>query len=136
MRYLVDRGTGTIVPLNGDLVIVDTAVLELYDTVAILEIAGKLKLLDKAIIGTRYELPIDLTNDFIASELNDYAYNFQFSVDNDDNYFYCLNNPDTWPLIRDAIIEDNALWNEYADTWSNAIHTVATDHRYRNGVAE
>jgi hypothetical protein len=136
MRYLVDRGTGTIVPLNGDLVIVDTAVLELYDTVAILEIAGKLKLLDKAIIGTRYELPIDLTNDVIASELNDYAYNFQFSVDNDDNYFYCLNNPDTWPLIRDAIIEDNALWNEYADTWSNAIHTVATDHRYRNEVAE
>jgi hypothetical protein len=63
MRYLVDRGTGTIVPLNGDLVIVDTAVLELYDTVAILEIANKLKLLDKAIIGTRYELPIDLTND-------------------------------------------------------------------------
>jgi hypothetical protein len=136
MRYLVDRGTGTIVPLNGDLVIVDSAVLELYDTVAILEIANKLKLLDKAIIGTSYELPINLTNDVIASELNDYAYNFQFSVDNDDNYFYCLANPDTWPLIRDAIIEDNALWNEYADTWSNAIHTVATDHRYRNEVAE
>ena len=136
MRYLVDRGTGTIVPLNGDLVIVDTAVLELYDTVAILEIANKLKLLDKAIIGTRYELPIDLTNDVIASELNDYAYNDERSADNDDNYFYCLSNPDTWSLIRDHIIEDNALWNEYADTWSNAIHTVASDHRYRNEVAE
>jgi len=135
MRYLVDRGTGSIVPLNGDLVIVDVEHDE-FDSENILYRADKLKLLDKAIVGTRYELPIDLTNDIIASELNDYAYNFQFSVDNDDNYFYCLNNPDTWPLIRDAIIEDNALWNEYADTWSNAIHTVATDHRYRNGVAE
>jgi len=137
MRYLVHRGTGTILGADDDLVIVDIDDSNLdIDEADILELADKSKLLDKAIIGTRYELPIDLTNDVIASELNDYAYNFQFSVDNDDNYFYCLNNPDTWPLIRDAIIEDNALWNEYADTWSNAIHTVATDHRYRNEVAE
>lgn len=136
MRYLVDRGTGTIVPLNGDLVIVDTAILESYDTVAILEIADKARYFDKAVIGTHYEIPLILTDKAISSELNDYVYNSEISADNDDNYFYCLSNPDTWALIRDHIIEDNALWNEYSDTWSNAIHTVASDHRYRNEVAE
>ena len=135
MRYLVHRGTGTILRVNDDLVIVDIDDDD-QDEADILELADKANPIDKAIIGTRYELPIDLTNDIIASELNDYAYNDEKSADNDDNYFYCLNNPDTWPLIRDHIIEDNALWNEYTDTWSNAILTVASDHRYRNEVAE
>jgi len=33
-------------------------------------------------------------------------------------------------------LNDDPLWNEYSDTWTNTILTVATDHRYRNGVAE
>jgi hypothetical protein len=136
MRYLVHRGTGTILGVNDDLVIIDVDDNVDVDEVDILELADKANLRDKAIIGTLYELPVNLTNDIIASELNDYAYNDERSADNDDNYFYCLSNPDTWSLIRDHIIEDNALWNEYTDTWSNAILTVATDHRYRNEVAQ
>lgn len=134
MRYLVDRGTGTIVPLGGDLVIVELE-HDQFDSENILYRADKARYFDKAVIGTHYELPLILTDKAISSELNDYVYNDEISADNDDNYFYCLSNPDTWPLIRDAIIEDNALWNEYSDTWSNAILTVANDHRYRKGVA-
>ena len=140
MRYLVDRGTGTIVPLtrtlvNGDLVIVDVGHDE-FDSENILFRADKAMPKDKAVIGTWHELPLILTDNAISSDLSDYAYNDEKSADNDDNYFYCLSNPDTWPLIRSAIMNDDPLWNEYADTWSNAILTVATDHRYRNGVAE
>ena len=135
MRYLVHRGTGTILGVNDDLVIVDIDDNDIDET-GILELADKAKWFDKAIIGTHYELPLILTDTAISSELNDYVYNNEISADNDDNYFYCLSNPDTWALIRDHIIEDNALWNEYTDTWSNAILTVASDHRYRNGVAE
>jgi hypothetical protein len=140
MRYLVHRGTGTILGVNDDLVIVDIDDSNLdIDEADILELADKAISNYKAVIGTLYELPLILTDEAISSELNDYAYNWsEFEIVEADNdpYVYCLNNPDTWPLIRDAIIEDNALWNEYADTWSNAIHTVATDHRYRNEVAE
>jgi hypothetical protein len=138
MRYLVDRGTGTIVPLNDDLVIVDVE-HDQFDSENILYRADKAISNYKAVIGTLYELPLILTDEAISSELNDYAYNWsEFEIVEADNdpYVYCLANPATWPLIRDHIIEDNALWNEYADTWSNAIHTVATDHRYRNEVAE
>tara|TARA_R110000868_G_scaffold55527_3_gene172654 strand:+ start:203 stop:610 length:408 start_codon:yes stop_codon:yes gene_type:complete len=135
MRYLVDRGTGTIVPLNDDLVIVDVDHDE-FDSENILYRADKCQLWDKAIIGLRYEFPLVLTDKAIASELNDYAYNDEMSADNDDNYFYCLNNPDTWSLIRDAIVNDDPFWNEYSDTWTNAILTVAERHRERNGVAE
>jgi hypothetical protein len=77
-----------------------------------------------------------LSDDDIFSELNDYVYNWQDVLGNDDDYFYCLSNPDTWPLIRSAIMNDDTLWNEYSDTWTNAILTVASDHRYRNEVAE
>jgi hypothetical protein len=143
MRYLVDRGTGTIVPLtrtlvNGDLVIVDVGHDE-FDEADILELADKAISNYKAVIGTLYELPLILTDEAISSELNDYAYNWsEFEIVEADNdpYVYCLANPATWPLIRDHIIEDNALWNEYSDTWSNAVHTVAERHRERNGVAE
>lgn len=136
MRYLVHRGTSTILGVNDDLVVVDINDDDDIDETGILELADKAKWFNKAIIGTHYELPLILTDRAISSELNDYVYNGEISADNDDNYFYCLSNPDTWALIRDHIIEDNALWNEYSDTWSNAIHTVASDHRYRNGVAE
>ena len=136
MRYLVHRGTGTILGVNDDLVVVDINDDDDIDETGILELADNAKWFNKAIIGIHYELPLILTDKAISSELNDYVYNNEISADNDDNYFYCLSNPDTWPLIRDHIIEDNALWTEYFNTWSNAIHTVASDHRYRNEVAE
>jgi hypothetical protein len=136
MRYLVDRGTGTILGVNDDLVIVDINDNDDIDETGILELADKVKWFNKAIIGTFYETPIFISDMAIATELNDYVYNNEISADNDDNYFYCLSNPDTWPLIRDAVIEDHALWNEYSDTWTNAISAVAERHRYRNEVAE
>lgn len=138
MRYLVDRGTGTIVPLNGDLVIVDVE-HDQFDSENILYRADKAISNDKAVIGTFYELPLILTDKAISSELNDYVYNWsEFEIVGADNdpYVYCLANPATWPLIRDHIIEDNALWNEYSDTWSDAIHTAASDHMAKNGVAK
>lgn len=136
MRYLVHRGTGTILGVNDDLVVVDIDDNDDIDETGILELAGKAKWFDKPIIGTFYEIPIFISDMAISDELNDCVYNNEISADNDDNYFYCLSNPDTWPLIRSAIINDVPLWDEYADTWSNAILTVASDHRYRNGVEE
>lgn len=136
MRYLVDRGTGSIVPLNDDLVIVDSYILELYDNVAILELASKATAKDKPVILASDECPVRLSDDYIYNELYDYVYNWQDVLGNDDDYKYCLSNPDTWPLIRSAIMNDDPLWNEYSDTWTNTILTVAERHRERNGVAE
>ena len=143
MRYLVDRGTGNIVPLNGDLVIVDVSEWQStqwkkLDTSEddILEMAKNITAWNKAIVLRSDECPVRLSDEIIFSELNDYVYNWNDVLDNDDNYFYCLSNPDTWPLIRSAIMNDDPLWNEYSDTWSNAILTVAERHRERNGVAE
>jgi hypothetical protein len=143
MRYLVDRGTGNIVPLNGDLVIVDVSEWQStqwkkLDTSEddLLEMAKNMPPLNESVILGIGECPIRLSDDNIFSELNDYVYNWNDALGNDDDYFYCLNNPDTWPAIRSAIINDDPLWNEYADTWSNAILTVAARHRDRNGVAE
>jgi hypothetical protein len=143
MRYLVDRGTGTIVPVDGDLVIVDVSEWQAtqwkkLDTSDddILEMANNVPACNKAVVLAIGECPIRLSDDNIFSELNDYVYNWQDVIDNDDDYFYCLSNPDTWPLIRSAILNDDPLWNEYSDTWSNAILTVAERHRERIGVAE
>lgn len=138
MRYLVDRGTGTIVPVNGDLVIVDVE-HDQFDSENILYRADKAKYFDKAVIGTFYETPILISDMAIATELNDYVYNWsEFEIVGADNdpYVYCLANPATWPLIRKYIIDDNGLWNEYSETWNMAIHTVASDHMAKNGVAE
>ena len=136
MRYLVDRGTGSIVPLNDDLVIVDTAILELYDNVAILELAGKAKWFDKAIIGNTYDLPMDISDQGIANELNDYVSNWGYvnvEIDETDSYGYCLANPDTWPVIRAAILDNQNLWDICSDTFANAVIDAARNH---DGVAE
>ena len=135
MRYLVHRGTGTILGADDDLVFVDIDNNDL-DESDILELADNVSPLNKAVILGIGECPIRLSDENIFSELNDYVYNFDDVLGNDDDYKYCLNNPDTWPLIRSAIMNDDPLWNEYSDTWTNAILTVATDHRYRNEVAE
>ena len=54
MRYLVDRGTGTIVPLNGDLVIVELDHDE-FDSENILYRADKARYFDKAVITVANE---------------------------------------------------------------------------------
>ena len=140
MRYLVDRGTGTIVPLtrtllNGDLVIVDVGHDE-FDEADILELADKGMPRNRAVILASDECPVRLSDDDIYNELYDYVYNWNDVLGSDDDYKYCISNSDTWPLIRSAIMNDDPLWNEYADTWTNAILTVAERHRYQNGVAE
>ena len=136
MRYLVDRGTGTILGVNDDLVIVDIDDSVEQDESDILELADNVPAWNKAVVLAIGECPIRLSDDNIFSELNDYVYNWQDVIGNDDDYFYCLSNPDTWPLIRSAILNDDPLWNEYSDTWSNAILTVAERHRERIGVTE
>lgn len=135
MRYLVHRGTGTIIDPSDDVVIVDVDDDNL-DESDILELADKATLIDKAIVGKYYELPIVLTDKAIADDLNDYVCQWTYVDDETDHHYYCLNNPDTLSLIRDYIIEDNGLWNEYSDTFSTAIETVANDYKAKNGVAE
>lgn len=136
MRYLVHRGTGTILGVNDDLVIVDLDDSVDLDESDILDLADNVPAWNKAIVLRNDECPIRLSDEIISSELNDYVYNWQDVLGNDDNYFYCLSNPDTWSLIRSAIMNDDPLWSEYSDTWSNAISSVAEAHRYRNEVAE
>jgi hypothetical protein len=138
MRYLVDRGTGTIVPLNGDLVIVDVGHDE-FDEADILELADKARYFDKAVIGTVNDVPMDISDQGITDELNDYVSNWAYvnvEIGETDCYGYCLANPDTLPLIRSAIMNTDSLWNEYAETFAYAVITVAEAHRERNGVAE
>jgi hypothetical protein len=142
MRYLVHRGTGTILGVNDDLVIVDIDENNYdHDDISeadILELANNAKYFDKAIIGNTYDLPMDISDQGIANELNDYVSNWSYvdvEIGETDSYGYCLSNPDTWPLIRSAILNDDPLWNEYSDTFANAVITVANEHS-QNGVAE
>jgi len=137
MRYLVHRGTGTILGVNDDLVIVDIDDSNLdIDEADILELAAKAMPKDKAVILASDECPVRLSDEDIYNELYDYVYNWNDVLGSDDDYKYCISNSDTWPLIRSAIMNDDPLWNEYSDTWTNAILTVAERHRYRNGVAK
>ena len=135
MRYLVDRGTGTIVPINGDLVIVDVE-HDQFDSENILFRADKSKLWDKAVIGTVNDLPMDISDQGIANELNDYVSNWGYvnvEIDETDSYGYCLANPDTWPVIRAAILDNRNLWDICSDTFANAVIDAARNH---DGVAE
>jgi hypothetical protein len=137
MRYLVDRGTGTIVPLNGDLVIVDVGHDE-FDSENILYRADKARYFDKAVIGNTYDVPMDISDQGITNELNDYVSNWSYvdvEIGETDCYGYCLANPDTLPLIRNMVLNDLALWSEYGNTFANAVITVANEHS-QNGVAE
>jgi hypothetical protein len=136
MRYLVHRGTGTILGVNDDLVIVDLDDSIEQEEEDILELADNVPAWNKAIVLRSDECPVRLSDEIIFSELNDYVYNWNDVEGSDDDYLYCLGNPDTWALIRSAIMNDDPLWNEYSDTWSHAISSVAEAHRERNGVAE
>jgi hypothetical protein len=137
MRYLVDRGTGTIVPLNGDLVIVDVEHDE-FDSENILYRADKARYFDKAVIGTVDDVPMDISDQGITDELNVYVSNWanvNVEIGETDCYGYCLANPDTLPLIRNMVLDDIALWSEYSNTFANAVITVSNEHS-QNGVAE
>jgi hypothetical protein len=137
MRYLVHRGTGTILGVNDDLVIVDIDDSNLdIDEADILELADKSGSWGRAVILASGECPVRLSDEDIYNELYDYVYNWNDVLGSDDDYKYCISHSDTWPLIRSAIMNDDPLWNEYSDTWTNAILTVAERHRYQNGVAE
>lgn len=138
MRYLVDRGTGTIVPLGGDLVIVELE-HDQFDSENILYRADKARYFDKAVIGTVNDLPMDISDQGIANELNDYVSNWAYvdvEIGETDCYGYCLANPDTLPLIRNMVLNDLALWSEYGNTFANAVITVANEHSGTVEVAE
>lgn len=133
------RGTGTILDIDDDLVIVDIDDNADIDENDILELADKAKYFDKAIIGNTYDLPMDISDQGIANELNDYVANWDYvnvEIGETDSYGYCLANPATWPLIRQIILDDVALWSEYGNTFANAVITVANEHSAMNGVAE
>ena len=139
MRYLVHRGTGTILGVNDDLVIVDVDDIVDLDESDILELADNVPAWNKAIIGNAYDLPIDISDQGIADELTVYVANWSYvnvEIGETDSYGYCLANPDTWPLIRGIVLDDVALWSEYSDTFANAVITVANEHSAMNGVAE
>ena len=138
MRYLVHRGTGTILGVNDDLVIVDVDDDD-QDEADILELADNVPAWDKPIIGNTFDLPMDISDQGIANELNEYVSNWSavnVEIGETDSYGYCLANPDTWPVIRDMILNDNSLWAEYGNTFANAVIEVANDHSSMNGVAE
>ena len=136
MRYLVDKGTGVIVPLDSDnLVIVDVGHDE-FDSENIMSRADKSKLWDKAIVGTVHDLPMDISDQGITNELNDYVSNWAYvdvEIGETDCYGYCLANPATWPVIRAAILDNHKLWDIASDTFANAVIDAAREH---NGVAE
>ena len=75
--------------------------------------------------------PTDISDQGIANELNDYVPNWayvNFEIDETDSYGYCLANPDTWPVIRAAILDNRNLWDICSDTFANAVIDAARNH--------
>ena len=89
MRYLVHRGTGTIIDPSDDVVIVDIEDDNLEEE-DILELANSLPAWNKAIVLRSDECPIRLSDEVIFTELNDYVYDLEESGYTDD-YKYCQN---------------------------------------------
>jgi len=90
MRYLVHRGTGTILGADDDLVIVDLDDSVEQDEEDILELADNVPAWNKAIVLRSDECPVRLSDEIIFSELNDYVCNWEDALGNDDDYFYCV----------------------------------------------
>jgi hypothetical protein len=133
MRYLVHRGTGTIIDPLDHVVIVDTNDDNLEEE-DILELARQGA---NAIILTSSECLWALRDKDIVDELHENVYNGHNSNAGDiADYLYCLTHLDTIEWIRDEIIHDGRVLDIYGTVWHDAILTVATAHRQGDGVAE
>ena len=133
MRYLVHRGTGTIIDPSDDVVIVDIDDDNLEEE-DILELARQGS---RAIILTASECLGALRDEDIVDELHENVYNGHNSNAGDiADYLYCLTHIDTIEWIRAEIIEDSRISDIASSVWHEAILTVAAAHRQGDEVAE
>jgi hypothetical protein len=125
MRYLVHRGTGTIIDPLDDVVIVDVSVWQATEwrkmdssEEDILEMANNASPSDKAIFMKAGEVVATVSDEDIVDML---SYNLE-QVD----YAYCNANPNTWPLIRSRIMNTDSLFIEFNDTFTEAVYEVSS----------
>ena len=124
MRYLVHRGTGTIIDPSDDVVIVDIDDDNLEEE-DILELANGSSPNDRAVVMRVGEVVATVSDEDIVDML---SYNLE-QVD----HSYCHANPNTWPLIRSRIMNTDSLFIEFNDTFIEAVYEVSS--RF-NEVAE
>ena len=133
MRYLVHRGTGTIIDPSDDVVIVDVNDDNLEES-DILELARHGA---NAIILTAGECLGALRDEDIVDELHENVYNGHNNNGGDiADYLYCLTHIDTIDWIRAEIIGDWRMLEIQSSVWHDAILTVAAAHRQGDEVAE
>ena len=125
MRYLVHRGTGTIIDPSDDVVIVDVSVWQATEwrkmdssEEDILEMANNASPNDKAVIMRAGEVVAGVSDVDIVDML---------SYDLDDlDYAYCHANPNTWPLIRSRIMNTDSLFIEFNETFKDSVLYVSS----------
>jgi hypothetical protein len=117
MRYLVHRGTGTIIDPLDDVVIVDTNDDNLEEE-DILEMANNASPSDKAIFMKAGEVVAGVSDEDIVDMLS-------YNLDNE-HYAYCNANPGTWPLIRSRIMNTDSLFIEFNETFNEAVYQVSS----------
>ena len=129
MRYLVHRGTGTIIDPSDDVVIVDVDDDNLEEE-DILELANNAHPTDKAVFMRASEVVAGVSDEDIVDMLS-------YNLDNLD-YAYCHANPNTWPLIRSRIMNTDSLFIEFDETFKDAILHVSSllNEEIMNEVAE
>lgn len=129
MRYLVHRGTGTIIDPLDDVVIVDIDDDNLEEE-DILALADSVPAWDKAIFMKAGEVVAGVSDEDIVNML---------SYDLDDlDYAYCHANPNTWPLIRSRIMNTDSLFIEFNETFKDSVLYVSSllNEELLNEVAE
>ena len=117
MRYLVHRGTGTIIDPSDDVVIVDIDDHNLEEE-DILELANSLPAWDKAVFMRGSEVVAGVSDDDIVDMLS-------YNLDNE-HYAYCNANPGTWPAIRSRIMNTDSLFIEFNETFNDAVYQVSS----------
>ena len=125
MRYLVHRGTGTIMDPLDDVVIVDVSVWQATEwrkmdssEEDILEMAANASPSDKAIFMKAGEVVAGVSDEDIVDMLS-------YNLDNE-HYAYCNANPGTWPLIRSRIMNTDSLFIEFNETFTEAVYEVSS----------
>lgn len=120
MRYLVHRGTGTIIDPSDDVVIVDVSVWQATQwrkmdssEEDILEMANNADPTDKAIFMRASEVVAGVSDVDIVDMLS-------YNLDNE-HYAYCNANPGTWPAIRSRIMNTDSLFIEFNETFKDSV---------------
>ena len=113
MRYLVHRGTGTIIDPLDDVVIVDIDDDNLEEE-DILELANNADPTNKAVFMRASEVVAGVSDEDIVDMLS-------YNLDNG-HYAYCNANPGTWPAIRSRIMNTDSLFIEFNETFNDAVY--------------